>query len=136
MSIETWKKEFYPVEANEVNKKDAIQHSLTKWLGLTKKNLEKHGLRSHCSCLLAKEPCSYKVLFVVDDCSCALCHYYNMDEDTDVKPCKNCPLVKNHFVSSNGCGRGDEDDIYCQFSEIDNPLPMIKALKFCLNKKH
>jgi len=135
MSIKSWKEEFYPVPAQKVSKKDAIKHSLTKWLGLTKENLEKHGLRSHWGGLLAIDPGAHKIFFTIDDNTCALCHHY-MEYQND-EPCINCPLVKNHFVTSEGCGQGDTDDIYSQFrSEKNNPLPMIKALKYCLMKKH
>lgn len=34
MSLDTWKAEFYSIPAEEVAAKDAIQHSLTKWIGL------------------------------------------------------------------------------------------------------
>ena len=44
MSIESWKAEFYPVEAAEVSAEDALAHSLKKWQGLQEESLLKHSL--------------------------------------------------------------------------------------------
>jgi hypothetical protein len=45
MSLNTWKIEFYPQEACEVEDQlEAAKHSLRKWGGLTTENLERHGL--------------------------------------------------------------------------------------------
>ena len=44
MSIESWKAEFYPTPADEASKDQAIAHSLRKWEGLRKENLDRHEL--------------------------------------------------------------------------------------------
>ena len=55
MSFETWIQEFYPqsVESTkEFNNTELIKHSLKKWEGLTRKNLNRRG---QCQILLGIE---------------------------------------------------------------------------------
>ncbi len=48
MSLESWKKEFYPTRAADVKTLDeALTHTERKWEGLRPENLERHGLRKH-----------------------------------------------------------------------------------------
>ena len=78
MSMKTWKEEFYPIKADKCKKKDALKHSLQKWIGLRKSNMIKHELNYYISkktelaqyCILCDENDS---CFCVDDSSCALC---------------------------------------------------------------
>lgn len=43
MSIESWKAEFYPVPADQVEGEvEATRHSIRKWKGLRKENLDRH----------------------------------------------------------------------------------------------
>lgn len=44
MSMRSWKKEYYPVEAAKVPKELAVVASLRKWIGLRLDNLQRHGL--------------------------------------------------------------------------------------------
>lgn len=108
--INGWIKEFYPVEASEVSKKNALLHSLRKWRGLTKENLSKHGLSS--------SP------IPIDSGSCALCYYYINDE------CKKCPL----YILRNGisCDELTEDETnspYGYFLDEKDPTLMIDLLE-------
>lgn len=44
MSKESWIAEFYPVDAKDTNPRDAATHSLQKWRGLTREELDRHEL--------------------------------------------------------------------------------------------
>jgi hypothetical protein len=60
MSIESWKEEFYPEPASGkfVKRTDlsACRHSLRKWRGLTKENLQRHGLTQDGNTLYEELP--------------------------------------------------------------------------------
>jgi hypothetical protein len=76
MSEESWKEEFYNVDAGDTCKAQAVEHSLRKWKGLTKESLRRHGLS--------------RVPIEISSYTCALClHYY--DEEPE---CNACPIVK------------------------------------------
>ena len=83
MSIESWKKEFYPISADEVKEKDAVEASLKKWRGLLPKNLEKHNVRlerrSNLTMLIDKATGEVYINIIGVE-TCALCtYYYNKD---------------------------------------------------------
>ena len=115
MSLKTWKKEFYNVDASKFTNKrqsknntiKAIEHSLKKWQGLTKKNLDKHGLYKTLYEIVDREYYENEdnfgnvngVLGITDD-SCALCQIFNIDSLKD--GCKNCPINKN-ILYNFGC---------------------------------
>lgn len=88
MSLETWKKEFYPVEAKGVSKEDAIEHSLQKWKGLSEKNLKKHGLVQEL-CFIEEEGSS--LCMELGGESCALC-WHDL-HNTNKNYCGACPLA-------------------------------------------
>lgn len=121
MSLASWKKEFYPVPAEKVTKKDAIAHSLRKWRGLTKENKRKHGVEfnhPYLACFLTG-PRGAGGLFI-DGESCALCVHY-FDDDG----CVECPLQQalGHTCDLEGApyarGIGQDGDA----------RPMIRALE-------
>ena len=116
MSLSSWKKEFYSKPANKISKKDAVAHSLKKWTGLLKKNLEKHQLRSDGSSIYQIDDC-YKDLDINDE-SCALCHHYIDNE------CLKCPLFK---LLGHKCDTFDGP--YGKWSCGNDPKPMLKALE-------
>lgn len=102
MSIETWKAEFYPIDASQTHRDEAIDHSLQKWLGLEPENLAKHNvkLRWHKvmdESITLDDSCVPGVQ--IDGSTCALCHHY-MDHDWDEdegeyeSPCHDCPLYQ------------------------------------------
>lgn len=89
MSIESWKKEFYPVSVKDfdvINKSDSelVDHCLRKWEGLTKENLEKHKLTKRNIYICDKN--GDVPAFKSDATSCALCEKYDDD-------CSSCPLA-------------------------------------------
>lgn len=142
MSLETWKEEFYPVEANEV--KGAIaatKHSLQKWIGLKEKNLKKHGMLAEGLRIKNKKDSYEEEGFTVaSPSSCALCESFFKDCERG-DPCKRCPIFK--YKGRSCCSDGADSTIreYEKFVEEDdkNPEPMIrllrKTLKWLIEKR-
>jgi len=129
MSMKSWKKEFYPVKPNKkMSKLKAIQHSLTKWEGLLRKNLKKHGIEVDFWGDIREMGVE---LFLVDADSCALCCKYMYQGDPVDKPCVTCPLYK---TLGKCCGEGDENDPFTKWKDESDPKPMIRALKKCLKE--
>lgn len=133
MSIKTWKAEFYstPIEeAASGTAAVAIQHSLTKWKGLTKENLKKHRVKVVDSCIVGQryfDHYSAPDSVVLNDETCSLCEkYYRLDDPNG--SCSRCPLYK---VVGAGCGE-IYDDPYSVFVDDGDPAPMIKALSKAL----
>ena len=109
MSLQSWKKEFYsPI--SKVSKKDALQHSLIKWVGLRKENLAKHGVE-YDSTIGAITFKGSKL--AIDGWSCALCRKY--------KSCDDCPL-------------GDCAFEYGHFQRVSNPESMIDLIQSTVDK--
>jgi len=125
MSLETWKKKYYPIEASEVPEKDALAHSLQKWIGLREKNLDKHEVSHHGWYI----ECDHELdILDIDGDTCALCYHY----ETGSK-CPKCPLVK---VAGRRCDQGgdamfngDKYSPYEEFVKNKNPEPMIKLIR-------
>jgi hypothetical protein len=121
MSIETWKKEFYPISADSTQIKtdlQAINHSIKKWEGLRSENLERHGLKTSYESIMDSSS-SEASDFRIDGNSCALCtkHY---------RKCRECPLHISR--DSNDCDTGAEDEDmspYLDFTDNKDPEPMI-----------
>ena len=119
MSIETWKKEFYPTSASKCSKKKALAHSLRKWMGLTAKNMKKHGLTKRIMCYDITDACE---VFSINSESCALCHYY-------LNSTVVCPISwNNNCIQGVGC-----DKVFLKWSNGRNPWPMIRLLKKAMN---
>ena len=91
MSLQSWKEEFYLIEADKVPKSKALAHSLKKWLGLTEKNLKKHHLTKHGSRIIDERNC---IDFIIASSTCALCYHWFTERIEDVPRCKKCPLTK------------------------------------------
>lgn len=134
MSLETWKKEFYPVEADKATGSDlkALQHALKKWKGLTKKNLQKHNIhRPALSYTLVNDEDKNKDEWIIEtfdiaDESCALCHRHLYGG----RDCRKCPLATPQALALNGIGcRGT----YNQFRR-GRATPMIKHIESTLKR--
>ena len=141
MSLETWKREFYPIDAKSVPVADAVAHSLKKWEGLLPENLARHGvtfLPDFHRLMGGPEELSH---FPIGADSCALCaHHWNRDDDG----CVSCPLcIVRDFVP---CDRqrwdeGGDGDCYhspwSQFANADepDPKPMIMWLQRTLDSQ-
>lgn len=123
MSLETWKDEFYPVPADKVEAKDAVAHSLRKWIGLRKENLERHGVVRRGFMIHDKNYTGK--LLPIDDQTCALCVHYEGD---DCK-CTACPLQQ---VRKKRCDRKLLTEYrapYLAFIHCGDPEPMIQCLE-------
>jgi hypothetical protein len=129
MSLKSWKEEFYPVSAKRCGGSDLkrVQHSLQKWRGLTKANLQKHGVK-YCGGDIVEDvykDCNWEeTLFYVDATSCALCvKYLNRGGG-----CEGCPLV---LVRRGGepCDRPYERSPYSKWEEEGKAQPMISLLE-------
>jgi len=143
MSIKTWKEEFYPVKPRKsMTTKEAIEHSLRKWEGLRKSNLNKHGLiRGFWGDAILEGGDEFERMTIGSD-SCALCKKFyssseiEADEDDGnfivVDKCSKCPLA--HVLGEPCDGRGDQS-VYGKWVDSGNPVPMIAALKKALRKE-
>ena len=119
MSLESWRKEYYPVDADKLtSRNDAvlIEASLLKWIGLQEGNLAEHGLEKDGRCFG----------FYVEDehlsgtSHCALCTKYFR------KDCVGCPLGSCSKESEYQKTRRDL---------FTNLTPLIKALAKTLDKE-
>lgn len=150
MSMETWKKEFYPIDASKTSENGALAHSLRKWKGLTRASLKKHGLVKGSDYLnyivfqkdqINEYTCgvdgvdgvdSDNYEFKVTDETCALCHHYRID-DLD---CGKCPLLlANNNKPCDESMRYNRSSPYESFLEHDNPKPMIRLLEKAIKCK-
>lgn len=124
MSIETWKAEFYRTEPSDCKKEDAVQHSLTKWRGLTQENLDKHGLRK-----VGPHLTDSKYQFYINDATCSLCFYYLKNNRTVVDAkynrCSGCPI---YLATGCPCDEGELSP-YKMWLLGNNPSPMINLLE-------
>ena len=133
MSLESWKAEFYPVTAHDINQcassgKDLVSHSLTKWMGLTAKNLQKHGLYDDRSAIIEKGASLSQKYFYIDGESCSLCvayyrgdHYGTDDRGNDMG-CTACPI----YVAT---GKSCRKAYRTYTSGSGRPTSMINLLK-------
>lgn len=113
MSINSWKAEFYPTDAVDTRRDEAIQHTLRKWKGTQSENLAKHEM----------EKAKYAEIiglteedhFYFGSGSCALCVHYT---------CSDCPLQQHTNYTCS-----DPGSQYKRWVLENNPEPMIKALE-------
>lgn len=123
MSLKTWKKEFYPVEASEMADKSdvkCIEHSLRKWEGALKKNTKKHEVE-YVNHEVRKTRYDSECL-EFRGVSCALCRKHSRNAD-----CGECPLV-----AANGGKRCDAPGRSVYANSSNDPRPMIRLLKKAL----
>lgn len=128
MTLKTWEKEFYPKSASSrMTKRQAIEHSLKKWQGLTHKNLIKHGLETGFKSILEIDG---REEIYINSITCALCVKYLDYDAEEGKYCVRCPLVQ---TLGKPC---DIDDFspYVKWFETGNPAAMIKALQKALEE--
>ena len=135
MSIETWKAAFYKAEAADTAIDEALEHSILKWEGLRKANLDEHELRVRGRIILVDKTSGYftpaQPLFKIDETTCALCAHHILKKHT----CLSCPLFK--ALNGNNCDAWPVNDSiqladsnpYQAFTSCGDPEPMIRALK-------
>jgi hypothetical protein len=82
VSIETWKAEFMPRSANQATSTwlEAVDHSLAKYKGFTKENLEKHDLGLGV------------IDMYTDSDSCACCRKADWMMSDGYTGCRRCPI--------------------------------------------
>ena len=98
MSIKTWKKEFYPVDAKTFKGEDqnnkekviaCVEHSIQKWEGLSQVNLNKHYITVDRGNLIDSEGSHFEI----SGESCSLCQMFTVMVD-DEHQCASCPLYQ------------------------------------------
>jgi hypothetical protein len=131
MTVQTWIDEFYPKPVTRTTPDEAAQHSLTKWQGLTPKNLKKHNVRTddfgHVVGIATDDR---EDSLVINGSTCALCeHFLNIDDEG----CEPCLLYKARGGVACDEERDDEEVApWYAFRYHDapsNPDPMIFWLK-------
>lgn len=120
MSLDTWKAEFYPIPAEEVAAKDAIQHSLTKWIGLRPENLSKHNLEIGVFQIVDAH-----TVFAIDSSACSLCARNPLS-------CAPCPIAEYKSTKSIYKKRTCCPE-YDAFGREHDPEPMIDLLQQTIN---
>lgn len=127
MSNNTWKEEFYPIKASDRSLKTnlmRVQHSLQKWRGLRKEELERHGIVPVTNFKLQTKQGGDFVLHI-DDRSCALCERYSYNNQ-----CQSCPLSRVRSGYSCDSSKPNEDmPPWRAWSFDQNPEPMIAVLE-------
>lgn len=117
MSLESWNKLYYPVEASKVSKQDALAHSLRKWRGLL--HLNEHGLIRIGNVIMERGGTN-SLQFNGE--TCALCHHHV--ERWLFPACSSCPLV---LASGEQCNENNTPwDCFRKHGPFE---PMIKALE-------
>lgn len=132
MSLQTWKEEFYPIAAKAMEKLKAsddlslLNHSLKKWIGLRKENLEKHGIiySKSMNALYNSEDFIGTIgasSISINGSSCSLCQRYG-------NSCHSCPLKESRGTS---CDADIEETLspWGEWIFNENPEPMILALQ-------
>lgn len=117
-----WLKFYYPQFADEVPAGAALNHSLRKWLGLTKKALREHGLSFYGGDVFSRDGTS--IFLNVDAESCALCQHF-LDDRTG---CATCPIVLMRGYTCCDARHGEESE-YSIFGEFGEARPMIALLR-------
>lgn len=110
MSVESWKEEFYPVDAEDAASSDseALAHSIKKWEGLTEESLRKHGLK--------------EVPINMGSNTCALCVRHIEEE------CMDCPIVRREHLRCGYIG-----SVYAHYLVNRDPQPTINLLRSLKN---
>ena len=124
MSIESWKAEFYPTKACSVKtEKEAIAHSLQKWMGLLEGNLNKHGCSLDVFGMHVEGGRTSEGYVSIDNGSCALCAQ-------NKRSCTTCPLMR---FTGKDCDWEESAWMSWMDSKGTNPNPMINLLTEMLN---
>lgn len=128
MSLKAWKDEYYPTEAKDVPAADALAHSLRKWIGLRKENLERHGLCAASGDIHEHGSSSGGAIMIVAASSCALCRHWL---DWITRSCADCPLNE---LLGHPCDYGLNNP-YAAWVHQGDPEPMIRALEGAIEKE-
>lgn len=120
MSLQTWKEEFYPTEAGSPEAQASpIEHSLIKWKGLTKENLDKHAVKKTEGYIWIGDDNNS---LCIDSDSCSLCLKARSIRSLKQSSlmCEECEIHKN---------LNEECDIeYATWCRTGDPTTMISLL--------
>jgi hypothetical protein len=131
MSLKDWKEEFYPIPAGEVPIDDAIEHSLQKWIGLRKENLNRHNVWYDPSRREVRGMGHTSTPVEISSKSCALCHRY-IKYEGKYPGCGACPLVAVRTVPCDRSTDGSYMNPWRSFTVHENPEPMIDLIQAAL----
>jgi hypothetical protein len=151
MGAAEWREKYYPTRARDCARRDATQHSLTKWEGLRPEVLAEHGLTLHEGDVWVDiDPDDVpEIVLTLGSTSCSLCRHFLdnpadlVDEDDDdddeasVGPkntdprCKFCPLaiVRNGVPCDSRDFHADIENVWTTFMDTRNPEQMIVELR-------
>lgn len=138
MSLESWLEEFYPIPADKSTREGAVEHSLQKWIGLRKENLDKHECsvtgpahKEHAR-VVSKDLERIGYLLISSN-TCSLCyHYYNDSPPDEENYCSACPLYQSLGMACDAASwDGTEIGPFARwyYSNGNDLEPMIKALE-------
>lgn len=123
MSLQSWKDEFYPTtaeheaDAQGVTRLQLIEHSLQKWHGLLKENLDRHA------CVIREgrvREVGTDGHFGIDSRSCSLCAAYCAER------CHFCPLQQTRGVVCDKVNPAiEKDSPWSTWIHEGKPEPMI-----------
>lgn len=108
MSFESWKEEFYSVDASDYSTKtdeECLKHCIQKWEGALPENVEKHEVK-YKDHVVFEDLSGQNLCY--NDMSCALCKKYS-----DIAP--------------------DEDDYDCYSYETDEYCPVVRIKGYACN---
>jgi hypothetical protein len=124
MSLQTWKAEFYPIDAIDCPEDQAISHSLQKWLGLLPENLAKHEVQNCKGKVIEAQNVTSDAPGVwINADSCALCRHHHADDPEedefgDEQYCNECPLA---ITRGGACDHRLMDDDQNEYLEAESP---------------
>lgn len=122
MSLKTWTKYYYRVEAEKVPRRDMLAHSIRKWTGLAPETLKKHGLGTNAWGDIVERDGVEGMS--IDSESCALCHRFYKPH-SEGGACARCPLAKSLGFPCDEEGIGP----YAVWRKTGDNRPMLNALK-------
>lgn len=116
MSLQTWKSEFYKVDAYKVGPADAVAHSALKWRGLLPENLKRHKVMHVGTNVVDDATGRHFTLYS----SCALCTNFS---------CNVCPLFLQEGLACDDTGAKGEISLWHQaIRGSEDARPMVEAL--------
>lgn len=134
MSVESWKAEFYLVDAQDRSVRSvdaALDHSLRKWEGLRKKNLEKHELVQVGTSLFEALPDGTHdedgPELRIEGETCALCVHFSCSLSYSFKSA--CPLDAERGAPCDVEREDERNSPYHAWSKYGHAGPMIRWLK-------
>jgi hypothetical protein len=133
MSYKTWAAEYYPKPAREAigTPLEAAKHSLQKWIGLRKENMEKHGvlrrITASGSNIVIGDLLWRGNDLVISWESCALCRYAGSYYIT--ASCSGCPLYEVRGQIPCCEASGSAINAFFAYTRRGDPEPMIEDLQ-------